>query len=143
MVRGTVMEFYLGQFLELHGLNISDVTLVNITLAQSANIVIAGDVDAVISFPPYVETAQQQLGDDAVVWKSQSNQMLYGVVTCRTEWLNQHPNIVKRFLNSMSQTENYITQHPTESQAIVAKNNEFTQRIHGHSLGTKRVLAFS
>jgi ABC-type nitrate/sulfonate/bicarbonate transport system substrate-binding protein len=54
VVRGTVMEFYLGQFLTLHGLSISDVTLVNITLAQSANVVINGTVDAMVSFPPYV-----------------------------------------------------------------------------------------
>lgn len=126
VVRGTVLEFYLGQFLELHGLSISDVILVNITLAQSANIIIAGDADAVISFPPYVETAQQQLGNNAVVWKAQRSQMLYGLVTCRTEWLNQHPNIVKRFLKAMSQTENYMTQHPNEAKAIVQKTMNFT-----------------
>src|SRR5665647_2495929 len=39
VVRGTVMEFYLGRFLELNGLTISDISLVNITLAQSANTV--------------------------------------------------------------------------------------------------------
>ncbi len=126
VVRGTVMEFYLGRFLELNGLSISDVSLVNITLAQSANVVINGDVDAVVSFPPYVETARQQLGDNAVVWTVQGKQMLYGLITCRTDWVPQHSELVKNFLKSMSQTEDYMVQHPNEAKAIVQKKMNYT-----------------
>ncbi len=126
VVRGTVMEFYLGRFLDLHGLSISDVTLVNTTLAQSADVIINGDVDAVVSFPPYVETAKQQLGGNAVVWAAQSGQMFYGLITCRTEWVTQHSELVKRFLNAMSQTEDFMAQHPDEAKAIVQKAMNFT-----------------
>ncbi len=126
VVRGTVMEFYLGRFLELNGLTISEVTLVNITLAQSANMVINGDVDAVVSFPPYVETARQQIGDDAVVWAVQGKQMLYGLITCRADWLTQNQELVKRFLKSMSQTEDYMIQHPNEAKDIVQKKMNYT-----------------
>ena len=126
VVRGTVMEFYLGRFLEFHGVSISDVTLVNITLAHSADVIINGTVDAVISFPPYIENAQQQLGGNAVVWEAQSDQMLYGLITCRTEWVAQYPELVKRFLNAISQTEDYMVQHPDEAKAIVQKTMNFT-----------------
>ena len=126
VVRGTVMEFYLGRFLELHGLSMPDVTLVNITLAQSADVVISGDVDAMVSFPPYVETTQQQLGGNVQVWSAQSSQMLYGVITCRSEWVTQHPDLVKRFLKAMSQTEDYMVQRPDEAKAIVQKTMNFT-----------------
>jgi NitT/TauT family transport system substrate-binding protein len=126
VVRGTVMEFYLGRFLELNGLTISEVTLVNITLAQSANMVINGDVDAVVSFPPYVETARQQLGGNAVVWAVQGKQMLYGLITCRADWLPNNHELVKRFLKSMSQTEDYMVQHPNEAKAIVQKKMNYT-----------------
>ncbi len=88
--------------------------------------VINGDVDAVISFPPYVETARQQLGDDAVVWAVQGKQMLYGLITCRTDWLPQNQELVKRFLKSMSQTEDYMVQHPNEAKAIVQKKMNYT-----------------
>jgi ABC-type nitrate/sulfonate/bicarbonate transport system substrate-binding protein len=127
VVRGTVMEYYLGQFLELNGMNISDVNLVNITLANSANVLIKGDVDAIISFPPHVETAEQQLGGNVVVWPGQSIQFLYGLVTCTNDWITQHPEIVNRFLKAISQTDDYMNQHPTESQAIVQKTMNFTQ----------------
>lgn len=127
VVRGTVMEYYLGQFLELNGMNISDVNLINITLANSAKVLINGDVDAVISFPPYIENAEQQLGNNIIVWPGQSIQYLYGLVTCTNDWIIQHPEIVNRFLKTISQTEDYMKQHPTESQAIVQKTMNFTQ----------------
>ena len=127
VVRGTVMEYYLGQFLELNGMNISDVNLVNITLANSANVLINGDVDAVISFPPYVENAEQQLGSNVIVWPGQSIQYLYGLVTCANDWAIRHPEIVSRFLKAISQTEDYMKQHPTESKTIVQKRMNFTQ----------------
>jgi NitT/TauT family transport system substrate-binding protein len=127
VVRGTVMEFYLGRFLDLHGVKITDVTLVNITLAQSADEIIYGTVDAVVSFPPYVEIAQQQLGSYALAWTVQNDQMLYGLITCRTDWINQHPELVKRFLNAMSQTEDYMTKHSDQAKNIVQKTMNFTK----------------
>jgi ABC-type nitrate/sulfonate/bicarbonate transport system substrate-binding protein len=126
VVRGTVLEFYLGQLLELQGLRISDVSLVNITLAQSADVIINDKVDAVITFPPYVETIQQQLGDNAIVWAGQGTQSLYGVVTCRNDWITQHPELVKRFLTAIKQTDEYMNQHPNQAKAIVQKTMNFT-----------------
>jgi NitT/TauT family transport system substrate-binding protein len=126
VVKGTVMEYFLGRFLELNGLRISDVTLVNITLGQSADLVINGTLDAVVSFPPYTETARQQLGDNAVGWSIQSRQMIYGLITCRADWIPQHQEVVKRFLNAISQTEDYMIQHPDEAKAIVQKKMNYT-----------------
>ena len=126
VVRGTVMEYFLGRFLELNGLRISDVTLVNITLGQSANLVINGSLDAVVSFPPYTETARQQLGDNAVGWSIQSRQEIYGLITCRADWIPQHQEVVKRFLNAISQTEDYMIQHPDEAKDIVQKRMNYT-----------------
>ncbi len=126
VVRGTVMEFYLGQFLELNRLSISNVNLVNITLAQSVDVLVNGEVDAVISFPPFVETAQQKLGTNAVVWDPQGSQSLYGIVTARNDWISLHPEVVKRFLRAVSQTEDYMTRHPAESKVIVGQTMNFT-----------------
>ena len=127
VVRGTVMEYFLGRFLELNGLRISDVTLVNITLGQSADLVINGSLDAVVSFPPYTETARQQLGDNAVGWSIQSRQEIYGLITCRADWIPQHQEVVKRFLNAISQAEDYMIQHPDEAKDIVQKKMNYTR----------------
>ncbi|CAG0982098.1 partial Putative aliphatic sulfonates-binding protein, partial [Anaerolineae bacterium] len=44
--QGTLTEFYLGRFLELHRINRDDVTIVNLPFSQSADALANGSVDA-------------------------------------------------------------------------------------------------
>lgn len=119
VARGTVMEFYLGRFLELHGMNIKDVVLVDTKLTQTADAIIEGNIDAVISFIPYAKTAQNELGDNVVLLPAQCSQVLYGLVICRDGWITGHPDLVNRLLKSLAQAEEYIVQHPAEAKVIV------------------------
>lgn len=119
VARGTVMEFYLGRFLELHGMNIKDVVLVDTKLSQTADAIIGGDVDAVISFAPYAYTAQNKLGDNVVLWPAQCSQVLYGLIICRDDWITGHPELINRLLKSLARAEDYIVQHPAEAKVIV------------------------
>lgn len=52
--KGTILEFFLGRFLELHGISRQDVTLVDVNASQSADDIVNGDVDAIMYFQPYV-----------------------------------------------------------------------------------------
>jgi NitT/TauT family transport system substrate-binding protein len=121
VARGTVMEFYLGRFLELHGMNIKDVVLVDTKLSQTADAIIGGDIDAVISFAPYAYTAQNKLADNVVLWPVQSSQVFYSLVICRNDWITDHPELVNRLLKSLNRAEDYIVQHPSEARVIVQK----------------------
>lgn len=121
VARGTVMEFYLGRFLELHGMDIKDVVLVDAKLSQTADAIIEGNIDAVISFIPYAKTAQDKLGDRVVLWPAQSSQVLYSLVICQNDWITDHPEQVNRLLKSLARAEEYIIQHPAETKVIVQK----------------------
>ncbi len=75
---GTIAHFYLGRFLNLNGLNIQDVTLVDLkTPAEWVNAVVDGDIDAVATAQPYANSAKDGLGANAIVWSIQSSQPLY------------------------------------------------------------------
>jgi ABC-type nitrate/sulfonate/bicarbonate transport system substrate-binding protein len=50
--RGVIVEFYLGRFLRLHGMNLTDVTLVDVNASQSADALLDGDIDAITYFQP-------------------------------------------------------------------------------------------
>ena len=54
--RGTILEFYLGRFLDLHGLSIRDVTLINMPQGQTADAIANGSVDAVVTREPYCKS---------------------------------------------------------------------------------------
>jgi len=126
VVRGTILDFQLGRFLDLHGLGVGDVEFVNGTLKESADAIIHGDIDAVMSIPPFIGNVQSQLGDHAVLWPAQNGQPFYSLVLGLNEWITQNPKAAKRFLKTMRQAEDYIAQHPDQAKAILKKKLNFT-----------------
>ena len=117
---GTIAEFYLGRFLNLNGMNMQDVTLVDVkTPAEWVNAVVAGDIDAIATAQPYANSAKERLGPNAVAWPAQSNQPLYALIISTDEWIAKHPELVTRFLTALAQAEEYAFRNPTEARAIV------------------------
>ncbi len=119
VARGTILEFRLGRFLELHGMKTTDVEIVNLALGKSADAIAAGDIDALIAVPPYTEASKVKLGDNGVVWPAQGGQFSYQLLMGRTEWIGQNPKAIHRFLLALNQAEEYTDRRQREAKAIV------------------------
>ncbi len=118
----TIAHFYLGRFLQLHGMNMKDITLVDVkTPAEWVNAVVDGDIDAVATAQPYANSAKERLGANAVIWPAQSSQPIFGLIVSTDEWITNHPEPVSRFLKSLAQAEEYAIRNPAEAKAIVQK----------------------
>jgi NitT/TauT family transport system substrate-binding protein len=118
----TIAHFYLGRFFELHGMNMQDITLVDVkTPAEWVNAVVNGDIDAIATAQPYANLAKEGLGSNAVFWSAQSGQPLYGLIISSRDWIAKHPELTRRFLKSLAQAEEYAIRNPTEAKAIVQK----------------------
>ncbi|MBI2906947.1 MAG: NrtA/SsuA/CpmA family ABC transporter substrate-binding protein [Chloroflexi bacterium] len=117
----TINEFYLGRLLNLNGVQIGDVTRVNLTLAQLEDALAGGSVDAVMSREPFLSSIKKRLGANGIGWSAQSYQPTYGLLASRDDWITQHPGLVKRFLKSLAQAEEYIVRHPAETEAMVER----------------------
>lgn len=124
--RGTLPEFYLGRFLELHDMDVSDVTIFNLNLSQSEDALVNRDVDAIVNWQPYTNTVQGRLGSNAVVWPVQNHQESYGLMICRNDWITKNPELVNRFLRSLAQAEEFASNHPAAAKAIVKKQMNFS-----------------
>jgi NitT/TauT family transport system substrate-binding protein len=117
---GTISHFYLGRFLELNGISVQDVDLIDLkTPAEWVNAVVDGSVDAVATAQPYVESAKEGLGNNAVVWSIQSSQPLYAQAIATDTWIASHPELVVRFLRSLLQAEDFAINHASEAKEIV------------------------
>ena len=126
----TLEEFYLGRFLDLQGLNIHDVTLVNIaTATEAVNAITNGTVDALVTVQAVVDQLQSQLGNNITVWPVQSDQFAYALLVCRSDWVVNHPDTVVRLLKSISEAENYFINHRASAEDIVDRylNRTVTQ----------------
>jgi NitT/TauT family transport system substrate-binding protein len=126
VVRGTILEFQLGRFLELNGVDPTEVTLVSGKLPESASAIISGDLDAVMSIPPFTTSIQEQLGSNAALWVAQNSQPFYSLVLADTEWVKQHPKIVERFLQAMKQAEEFIIDQPDKAKDILRAKLSFS-----------------
>ncbi len=118
--KGTMAEFFLGRFLQLHGLTLADVDVVDLPKPEDwVNAVIQGDVDAVVTAEPYATDAAAGLGDNAVAWSAQSGQPLFALASTTDEWLDGHPTAVRSFLKSLVEAADFAVANPGQAQAIV------------------------
>jgi ABC-type nitrate/sulfonate/bicarbonate transport system substrate-binding protein len=124
--RGTIAEFILGRFLDLHGMSFQDVTLVDVPGAQSVDRIVAGDVDAVIAWQPNVYAIENRLAANGTVWPAQSSQLLYTLMAGRDEWIASHQDQLYRFLKSLAQAEGFFIAHPAEVKAIVERRLNYS-----------------
>ncbi|MBI2857690.1 MAG: NrtA/SsuA/CpmA family ABC transporter substrate-binding protein [Chloroflexi bacterium] len=119
VVRKTTAEFYLGRYLQLNGVGIDQVAMIDLNVTRSADAIANGEVDAVISRPPYASIIEQRLGANGVTWPAQSSQPLYAIIVARNDWLTRHPEAVTSLLKSLAMAEQYVLANPNPSMAIV------------------------
>ena len=124
---GGIGEFYLGRFLDLHGISMQDVTPVDIPPSQWVQAITNGSVDALVG-GAYIDQIQKRLGSNIILWPAQSNQSGYWVMSCRDGWAASHPEQINRLLKSLDQAEVYTINHPDVAKAIVQKRMNYTDR---------------
>jgi NitT/TauT family transport system substrate-binding protein len=118
---GTISQFYLGQFLELNGIDANNVTIVNMPFSQTPEALANRTVDAVVTYSPYTDQIQAQLTSNVVMWSVQSNQEGYGLIFGSDSWISQNPELVIRFLKALNQAENYLINNPSAAESITQK----------------------
>lgn len=121
----TAAEFYLGRFLELQGMHIQQVTLVDVSPPKLVDALLNGEVDAVIAWQPNARSIEDRLGNGIVKWPAQSEQATYCSVISTDAWIAAHPELADRFLNSLAQAEAYLIRRPAEARAIVQKRLKY------------------
>jgi NitT/TauT family transport system substrate-binding protein len=120
--RQTIAEFHLGRYLNLHGISLEEITLIDLQKSeQLTDALVTGNTDAIVTQHPYVAAAEERLGANGVVWPVQSGQAMFSPIICRDEWITHHPELVTRLLKSLAQAEVYVVNHPVEAEAILQK----------------------
>ncbi|RJQ62470.1 MAG: hypothetical protein C4530_04795 [Desulfobacteraceae bacterium] len=114
-------EFFLGRFLQLQGLSLSDITAVDIRPPEFVQAISDGSVDAVVYIRPYDKEIRQKLGADGVFWDLQGTQDLYSVMVARREWTSGHPETLKRLLKSLLQAEKHLIAHPAQGKETLRR----------------------
>ena len=122
----TASQFYLGRFLELNRLGLSQLNLVNVPPSQVEDALASGTVDAVVAWQPYVGAIENRLGNS--IWSCGMLKVGKKRTDCaisRTSWINSNPELVERFLNSLAQAKQYVISHPPDAKVILQNRLNF------------------
>lgn len=136
VTRTTAGEFYLGQYLILNKLQLSDVTLVYDTPDNLKNLLVDDKLDGVVTFDPHIHDIQALLGKNAVVLQVQGNQRLSSLFYGSEKFVKERPEVVKRYLRALTQAEEYILEHNEDARKIVGNylhyDDAYMQTVWSH-----------
>lgn len=117
----TSSEFFLGRFLELNGMTIKDVILVNTPPGKLEESLSSDAVDAVVGWSPYTSQILERFNNETVTWQVQNDQPVFGLIVGSPDWVSQNPEVIKRFWKALVQAEDFVLKHQEESKVIVQK----------------------
>jgi ABC-type nitrate/sulfonate/bicarbonate transport system substrate-binding protein len=123
---GSLPQFTLGRFLELNGLNITQVTLVNTLPAETANAMANGTIDAGIIAQPNIGLVEDMFKDKTIKWPAQAYQPYYVDAICTSNFAKTNPELIIRFLKTIVQAEKYVANNQDKAISIVAAKLNYT-----------------
>lgn len=109
--KGTQAEFFLGRYLTLNRMNLSDITIQYLSPANMSQSLVSGSSDAGIIWEPYVYNIQKNLTGNVIIWPAQNGQMFYWTTYTRTDVLKNKSDLIIRYFKALAEAEQYINSH--------------------------------
>jgi NitT/TauT family transport system substrate-binding protein len=119
---GATSDLLINYALKQNGMTIADVEHVPMGASEAGLALIAGRVDASVTYEPYISTALAQGGDNKVIYTAAEKPGLIGdMLTASSEWINANPKDVQGLIRAWDDAINFIRSNPEEGKAIIAK----------------------
>ena len=122
---GSAGEFFLENFLFLHGLSPQSVHMVDQKPSQIVQSLIQGQVSAGFTWQPNVYKLEQNLGKEIQTWAGQSGQEMYFLLLSTNNWLQEHPQAAKGLVRALRQTVRQIQENPELVTTLLRERFEY------------------
>lgn len=119
---GSTSHLLIAAALRSVGLTLEDIKTVNTPASQAAAALLAGSVDAMVTYEPYISTAIKASPDLGLLYTAQENAGLISdcfIVTSQA--LKERPGQIRAMVKSWGDAVDAYNAHPEECQAIIAK----------------------
>jgi NitT/TauT family transport system substrate-binding protein len=137
--RGTYLEYLLSIVAEREGMDLADITLVDRSGDGSIEDFVAGRVDAVFVWEPYV-TQAHDAGGTTLFSTADFPGLTYSVLAFRRDFIKLHPEQVAAVVRVWDRAARYVRENPAESCEIVAQLFNETVQSTRDLMKTVRVL---
>lgn len=112
-------EFFLRSLLTINGIDVSEVTLVEMSTDEIMASLQNGTIDAGVLFNPYLYETKAALGENATLMLSNTYTEM-SVLTGRQDYVKKNQKTIEKVLRALVRAEEYAKTHKNESIQIVA-----------------------
>ena len=121
VLTGSTTQQYFDLYLEANGMTEKDVKLVNLPVGDHPVSLKQGDVDAAVSWEPYVAQAIRELGSEAVVVSRGEPLMGYILgVAATDEYIGADKGVLEKFAAAIAQADWFARNNPEEATDAAA-----------------------
>lgn len=141
VTRGTDPHIFLVRALQDVGLTEKDITPVLLQHADGATALIRGDVQAWAGLDPMM--ANVELNEGSRLFFRNPDANTYGILSTRQEFLDQHPDLVRRVLGVYEHARKYAIENPAELKASFVAATKLPEAVADKQLGERTDLSGS
>jgi NitT/TauT family transport system substrate-binding protein len=121
VLRGSVSEFFLGVLLRDAGLSERDLEVVNMKHGDAGAALVAGKVDAAVTWEPWLSKAKTAPHGHVLVDSSQTPGLITDVMVFRRDVIETRAAEIQGAVRGWHRAVAYWKKNPAESNAIMAK----------------------
>ena len=121
IARNSSSDYYLDLLLLLEKVQPKEVTIVDILPSRQIEALTRGDVDAIMTWEPFVAMAKRELGTNVVSFPGQSGQDEYWLLLAAQKTIEKQPDAIHKFLMALRSAETFIEDYRDEAVKIVAR----------------------
>jgi NitT/TauT family transport system substrate-binding protein len=112
---GTVQHFMLSYILQKNGLTIQDVIRATMAAQPAAQAFVTGQGDAAVTYEPYLSTVRANPDAGRILVTSKDYPVVIDTLVFRTDFVKQHPQVVKKVVDSFFEAQEMIRREPAKS----------------------------
>ena len=116
---GTAPYFGLAYMLNKNGMSLKDVKLTTLSPQAAAQAFVAGQVDAAMSYEPYLSTVRDNPSAGKILATTIEYPMVMDTVGCAPDWLKANPKVAKALTDSYFAALDMIKIDPAKSNEIM------------------------
>ena len=121
LTKGSSGQYFLGMFLVNNGIQLSEVNVQDIKTSELVASLQNGTVDAISTWEPQVSNAQSALGDNGVTFPAGKILLANSYFLSNQNFLQANPIVITRFLQALTQAEDFIKENKDEAITIVSE----------------------
>lgn len=118
--------FFLYTVLTDHGMSMDDLELVDIDSSSAGAAFITGELDAAVTWEPWLTNASQRDGGHLLVSSAEYPRTIMDSLVVSTSFAEEHPEVIPALLNAWSDAIDYYMENPEESIQIMADGLDLT-----------------